>query len=165
MADTAAAAAAGNVAGAVTVDGRFDIFPASALPQYDSPTAKAYMAQSKRDPDDRLIAMMLDWRLPPQLDIMSALRNFAPSGMVRVIEWGIVPWAPENRRLMAVILERPRGERVMATPKSTFPPFDEQQIVKGVLTPLVPVIRDLQARGQTHRNIRPTNLFYTEGEN
>jgi hypothetical protein len=164
MADTAAAAA-GNVAGAVTVDGRFDIFPASPLPQYDSPSAKAYMAQSKRDPDDRLLAMILDWKLPPQIDIMTALRNFAPSGMVRIIEWGVVPWAAENRRMMSVILERPAGDRVMDGPKATFPAFDEQQIVKGVLLPLLPVVRDLQARGQTHRNIRPTNLFYTGGEN
>lgn len=148
--------------GSVVLDGRFDIFPSSPLPQYDSPAAKGYLAQSKRDPDDRLLAMILDWRLPPQVDVMSNLRNFAPNGMMRVIEWGVVPWAPENRRLMAVVMERPNGDRVMEGPKATFEPFDEVQISKGVLTPLLPVIRDLQARGQTHRNIRPTNLFYSD---
>ncbi|MBM3548495.1 MAG: hypothetical protein FJX54_16225 [Alphaproteobacteria bacterium] len=154
-----------NVGGAVTLDGRFDIFPSSPLPQYDSPAAKAFMAQSKRDPDDSLLAMILDWRAPPQIDMMSALRNFTPASMVRVIEWGVVPWAPENRRLMAVVMERPGGDRVMAGPKATFDPFDEGMIVKGVLMPLLPVIRDLQARGQTHRNIRPTNLFFTDSQN
>lgn len=154
-----------NVGGAVTLDGRFDIFPSSPLPQYDSPAAKAYLAQSKRDSDDSLMAMILDWKLPPQIDLMAALRNFTPTTMVRVIEWGVVPWAPENRRLMAVVVERPGGDRVMANPRATFPPFDEAMIVKGVLTPLLPVIRDLQARGQTHRNIRPTNLFFTDAQN
>ena len=151
--------------GAVTIDGRFDVFPTSPLPQYDAPSAKAYLAQSKRDPDDQLIAMVPDWRMSPQVDVMSALRNFNPTSMLRVIEWGVVPWAPENRRLMAVVMERPGGDRVMATAKSTFTPFDEAMIIKGVLTPLLPVIRELQARGQTHRNIRPTNLFFTDGQN
>ena len=151
--------------GAVTIDGRFDIFPTSPMPQYDAPSAKAFLAQSKRDPDDQLVAMILDWRLPPQIDVMSALRNFTPTSMARMIEWGVVPWAPENRRLMAVVMERPGGDRVMATAKSTFTPFDEAMIIKGVLTPLLPVIRELQARGQTHRNIRPTNLFFTDAQN
>ena len=151
--------------GAVTIDGRFDIFPTSPTPQYDAPSAKAFLAQSKRDPDDQLVAMILDWRLPPQIDVMSALRNFTPTSMARMIEWGVVPWAPENRRLMAVVMERPGGDRVMATAKSTFTPFDEAMIIKGVLTPLLPVIRELQARGQTHRNIRPTNLFFTDAQN
>jgi eukaryotic-like serine/threonine-protein kinase len=149
---------------AVTLDGRFDIFPSSPLPQYDSPSAKAYLAQSKRDPDEQLVAMILDWRMPPQIDVMTALRNFGPGSMVRVVEWGVVPWAPENRRLMAAVMERPGGDRVMAGPRATFDPFDEAMIVKGVLTPLLPVIRELQARGQTHRNIRPTNLFFTDGQ-
>ncbi len=149
---------------AVTLDGRFDVFPTSPLPQYDAPAAKAFLAQSKRDADDQLVAMILDWRLPPQIDVMSALRNFTPSSMLRVIEWGVVPWAPENRRLMAVIMERPGGERVMANARSTFTPFDEGMIVKGVLTPLLPVIRELQARGTAHRNIRPTNLFFTDAQ-
>ena len=161
-ADTNVSAASGA---AVTLDGRFDIFPSSPLPQYDSPSAKAYLAQSKRDADDQLVAMLLDWKLPPQIDVMTTLRNFAPTGMTRVMEWGIVPWAPENRRLMVVVMERPGGDRVMAGPKATFDVFDEQQIIKGVLMPLIPVIRDLQARGQTHRNIRPTNLFFTDSQN
>lgn len=151
--------------GAVTIDGRFDVFPTSPMPQYDAPSAKAFLAQSKRDPDDQLVAMILDWRLPPQIDVMSALRNFTPTSMARMIEWGVVPWAPENRRLMAVVMERPGGDRVMATAKSTFTPFDEAMIIKGVLMPLLPVIRELQARGQTHRNIRPTNLFFTDAQN
>lgn len=109
--------------------------------------------------------MTLDWRLPPQVDVMTALRNFTPTTMVRMLEWGIVPWAPENRRLMAVVMERPGGERVMAGPRATFAPFHEAMIVKGVLTPLLPVIKELQARGQTHRNIRPTNLFFSDGQN
>ena len=57
-ADTNVSAASGV---AVTLDGRFDIFPSSPLPQYDSPSAKAYLAQSKRDADDQLVAMLLDW--------------------------------------------------------------------------------------------------------
>lgn len=151
-----------NSGGAVTLDGRFDIFPSSPLPQYDAPTAKAYLAQSKREADDRMVAMVLDWKVQPQIDSMSAVRNFGPSGLTRVIEWGVVPWAPENRRLMVVICERPGGDRVLQTEKSTCEPFDEGQITKAVLTPLMPVIRELQSRGHTHRNIRPSNIFFTD---
>ena len=163
MADAETNVNAGTGAPA-TLDGRFDIFPSSPLPQFDSPAAKAYLAQSKRDADDHLVGMLLDWRLPPQIDVMTTLRNLAPAGVTRVMEWGIVPWAPENRRMMVVVMERPGGDRVMAGPKATFDPFEEQRIVKGVLMPILPVIREFQARGQTHRNIRPTNLFFTDGQ-
>ncbi|MBI1778811.1 MAG: serine/threonine protein kinase [Proteobacteria bacterium] len=151
-----------NRAGAVVLDDRFDIFPAAALPQYDSPSAKAFVAMARREEGQELMALMLEARSPAQIEAMEQLRNFPPPALMRLVDWGIIDWPPENRRLMAVIVERPGGDRVMPTMQARIQPFDETQIVKALLQPLLPVMKELQGRNLTHRSIRPTNLFYTD---
>jgi eukaryotic-like serine/threonine-protein kinase len=45
---------------------------------------------------------------------------------------------------------------------SVIQPLSDDQLIKGFLTPAVTTLRELSARGVTHRNIRPTNLYYSD---
>lgn len=143
--------------------GRYFVYPERPLEHYNSPTAPAYQAVMRADPNRPLIALLCDPSLPPRVDVMDALRGFNLPGMVKIADWGMVYWEAEKRRRFVVIIERPDGTRVMPSIESVQAPLSEDEIVRGLLSPLLSTLKEFTVRGVSHRNIRPDNLFYTDG--
>jgi hypothetical protein len=147
---------------AISLDGRFEIHADAPLPQFDSPAAKAYSASEGRNQAMRMLALVCDPRMPQRMDFLSQIANFVPAGMMKMLDWGVVDWVPENRHRLVAIMEMPGAERVFPTTNATVRAMDESDLVGIVLSELLPVLRELQLRRLTHRAIRPTNLFFTD---
>jgi hypothetical protein len=159
--------ASGGLAGAkgllLEPKGRYLVYPERPLEMYNSPTAPAYQAVMRADPSRPLMALLCDATLPPRVDVMDALRGFNLPGMLKIVDWGMVYWEPEKRRRFMVIVERPDGGRVMPSLDATQPPLSEDDIVRGLLSPLLSTLKEFAIRGVAHRGIRPNNLFFTDG--
>lgn len=142
---------------------RYLVQPERPLAPYDSPTARAYNAVMRADPARPLFALLCDPHLPPRSDAMDALRGFNLPGMLKIADWGMVEWEVERRRRFAIIIEQPGGQRVMSSLDATQAPLSEDDIVTGLMQPLLSTLKELTVRGVAHRAIRPTNFFYTDG--
>jgi hypothetical protein len=142
--------------------GRYVVFPERPLPMFDSPTAPAFHAVMRADPSRPLFALLCDRILPPRVDLMDALRGFNLPGMLKIADWGMVEWENNKARRFVVIVDRPDGERVMPSLDATQAPLSEDEIVRGLMTPMLSTLKELTMRGVAHRNIRPDNIFYTD---
>jgi serine/threonine protein kinase len=154
--------AEGDSGSVVVLPNKADILHTAPLPQYDSISAKAYTAMLKRDRNEKAMALICSPSIPVRTELLDGLRSFPPSGLMNVIDWGIVDWPEEGRRRLAVIVERPEGDRVMPTLGSPIKPMDEQEIISVVVQPLLPTLKELAGRNLPHRGIRPTNMFYAD---
>lgn len=132
------------------------------IPSLDSPSAKAYLAAMRADPSRPMVAFVPDAGLPARVDVMEALRGYNLTGMLKVCDWGLAAVSPEGPRRFVVVLERPGGGRVMTGLDQPIQPMGEDEVVRGLLQPLLPTLKEFQARGATHRAIRPTNLFHAD---
>ncbi len=146
----------------VVLKDRFEIDDSMALPQFDSPTAKAFKCVARTAEFGDLFALICDPKIPMRAETMEALRGFPGIGLVKFIDSGVVNWAAANQRQPVLIFEMPAGTRVFEKLSSVIQPLSDDQLIKGFLTPAVNTLRELSARGITHRNIRPTNLFYSD---
>lgn len=150
-------------AGAIDLKGRFLVYPTQALPQLDSPSAFAYHAVSKGDPR-AFYALVCDPLVPVRTDILEMLRGYNQGGMLKVADWGMVPWPnPGGAYRYVIIVERPVGTRVMPNLNEQQAPIHEDDIVDGLLSPLLSTLKEFSGRMVTHRAIRPDNIFYADG--
>lgn len=149
------------MADSVTINDRYEVDPNRPLPEYDSPTAKAYHCADLQAGGE-LLALVCDPRMPLRTASMDALRGFPPHGLMRFHDRGVANWTLAGRRLPVLIFDKPRGRRVFKDLETVIEPLKDEQIMRGFLTPLGATLRELSHRGVTHRNIRPDNLFFAD---
>lgn len=142
---------------------RYTIRSNQPLPELSTPSADAFVAEDKRDPGRQLFGLICKPELPPRVNIMRALKGVASPGLTQLVEWGPMNWPPAGRQCMTVVYERPAGSRVMTSMRGEVPRIDEYQITKRVIEPLTAALKELDGRGVPHRAIRPTNMFWGDG--
>lgn len=145
----------------VELNDRFEIDSGQPLPDYDSPSAKAYACRDGNS-NAEFLALIGDPRVPIRVEAINALKGFPNYNMMRVHDHGVVNWTISGRRVPALIVDRPRGGRVFADVNDVVEPFTDEELSRGFLTPLVQTMREMSQRGVTHRHIRPDNLFYSD---
>jgi hypothetical protein len=141
---------------------RYTVRSNQPLPEFATPNAEAFVAEDKRDPNRNLFALICRPDLQPRVNIMRALKGATTMGFVPLVDWGTMLWPPLGRQCMTVIYERPVGKKLMANLRADFKRIDEYEINRRVIEPMVAAIKELTARGITHRAIRPTNMWYMD---
>jgi hypothetical protein len=142
---------------------RYTIRSAQPLPELSTPSADAFVAEDKRDPGRQLFGLICKPELPPRVNVMRALKGVSSPGLTQLVEWGPMNWPPAGRQCMTVVYERPAGARVMTSMRGEVPRVDEYQITKRVIEPLTAALKEMDGRGVPHRAIRPTNMFWGDG--
>jgi hypothetical protein len=147
----------------VMLRGRCAIHPDQPLPQYSSKHAVAFHAQLRNDPMRPLMALLTEPEMPARVDFMESMRSYNLHGIVQTAEWGMVDWPGEARRRFVIVIDRPAGTRVMPSLDTPQAPMSEDELITGLLQPLLPSLKELAGRGLAHRGIRPDNLFFYDG--
>ncbi|CUW41162.1 Serine/threonine protein kinase [Magnetospirillum sp. XM-1] len=142
---------------------RYTIRSNQPLPELSTPSADAFVAEDKRDPSRALFGLICKPELPPRVNVMRAMKGVSSPGLLQLVEWGPMNWPPAGRQCMTVVYERPAGDRVMTSLRGEIPRIDEYQITKRVVEPLTAALKDMDGRGVPHRSIRPTNMFWADG--
>ena len=143
----------------IALDQSFELLPNERLPAFDSPQAEAYAAR-ERQTGNPMFALVARPDLGPRREIMLHLLRQERLPMLSALAWNVVDWPPAGGRRMIAAFRRPGGRRVQTQPGERFEPWREDDILRKFIEPLLPVLRDLEARGITHRAIRADNLFF-----
>ncbi|MFQ5775917.1 MAG: hypothetical protein ACE5GS_15455 [Kiloniellaceae bacterium] len=147
---------------AVVLGGRYRIHPDKPLPSLDSPMASAVAANDPRAPTRSLFALVCRPGLMPRLDVIPQLSRLARLPMVTPVDAGAVVWPDTQGRRFVILFENSVGERVAPAFEATFTPLREDELVRKVIKPLIPLLKELNARMIRHRAIRAENLFYAD---
>ncbi len=150
----------GDVDDSVLVNGRYAVHPDRELADLNVGPAKAFAATELRDTSRPVFALLSDTRYPPRFDLVQIVRRIDHQNLVRVIDWGVVPWPTDHTHKAAVVLERPKGGKVLPSLSAEIMPFKEEALIRRVIHPMTQVLSECYYQGISHRNIRPDNLFY-----
>ncbi len=161
---TAEAAPPSPVYGHSLLLGRYQINPNAPLGELDTPSAKAYAVRDQSEANRQLFALICTPGLPPRLEMMTFLRGNELPGLLPLVEWGVVDWAPLSQRCMAIIYERPLGGRLAADAFGGSPRINEHDVVRQVIEPAIQALSRLSSRGFSHRAIRPDNMYFMDVE-
>ncbi len=142
----------------------FLINPDSPLEEYDSPTAKAYAVEDRRDLGRALFSLICTPGLPPRTDVMAVLKDDFITGLMPLVEWGTLFWPPLGRVCMAIVFERPLGGKVVTAIAEGETSLNQYDIQARFIEPASAAISELSSRSVQHRAIRPGNLFFMDQE-
>ena len=146
----------------VVLHDRYFIDPGAPLPQLDSPSAKAYAVEDRRDLSHKLYALICTPGLPTRIDVMTSIRGEELEGLVPLAEWDTVDWPLLGEKTMALIYERPKGGRIMDAIESGSHNLNEYEFPRRIIDPLVRAVKSMSSVDRTHRAIRPTNVFFMD---
>jgi hypothetical protein len=152
----------GNLGDRILLNGRFDIQPDQPLPMFDSPMAKAVNAIDLRASSRTLFALVCEPTLMARLDVIPPLSRMVRQPMINPVDAGPVHWPRSGGRRFVIVFEQMSGGRLIPSPEATITPMREDQIVRVVLEPLLPALKELNGRHIPHRAIRTDNIFYAD---
>ncbi len=146
--------------GSVTVKDRYEVKLEEPLPDYDTAPSLAYRATSIRDSSRSIHALVCDPKLPPRLEMIPSLHRVDGAHMMHIVDWDVVDWPPEGRRCPVLILNRPGGKKVLSGIKDQRKPLSEDFVTKHLIFPAVEILREMHSAGETHRALRPDNIYF-----
>ena len=142
---------------------RFIFYPGKPLPEFDSPTAQAFEAEDKRDTRP-LFVMICQPTMPVRLRAMATMRGYDPPGILPLVEFMVIQWPPLGEKCLAVIMERPRGGRVVDAISSGKVKITEYDLPKLVMEPINTALQELNRQSLRHRAIRLETLYFMDEE-
>lgn len=148
--------------GSAVLRDRFVIDGNKPLAELDSPNARAFSVEDRRDLSRNLFALICTPGVPIRKNAIRHLKTSPGNGIVDVVEWDTIFWPMLERRTTAIILERPMGGRALEQVQKGTVRLTEYDIPRKVIQPLVDGIRHLHTAGVIHRGIRPDNLFFQD---
>ena len=144
---------------------RYLIFPGSPLPELSTPSAKAFVAEDKRERDKEVFALIVKPGYTARTQMMRVLKGIENPGLMTLQEWGVLDWPPAGRKVMALIYAKPLGGCVWDEKSgSNIKRLDENEVIRRVIAPAVAALKLLKGQNQTHRAIRPTNIYWATAE-
>ncbi len=154
--DAAPAAGAGD---AVVLKDRYEVQPSQPLPDLATPTAQAFAARDSRDPTRPLFALVCHTGLPPREHLLEQRRKRSTNTVLQPLHWEPVRWPALGRECMVIILDRPTGKRLLESIDIPFKPYTIDRLIREVLRPIVPGLKESDELRVPHRAIRPDNLY------
>ncbi|HEY9550045.1 MAG TPA: serine/threonine protein kinase, partial [Kiloniellaceae bacterium] len=142
---------------------RYRIHPDQPLPALDAAGGiRAFNTTDERGSPKALFALVCRRDVAPRTEVLNQFARFNRLPLVTPLRWGVVYWPPEKARRFVIILHQPGGERILPAPDATIDAWREDRVVRMVMSPLMPVFKELGGRNLTHRAIRASNLFFSD---
>lgn len=148
--------------GPVVLKDRYMLDTATPLTEFDSPSAKAYLVEDRRDLGQKLFALICSPEIPTRVATIRKQKEDSASGRLDLIDWDVIYWPPLGQRTMAIIFERPLGGRVLHRLARKETKITEYDVPRKLAEPLANILQKMSNAEGAHRAIRPENIFFRD---
>lgn len=143
----------------ITLRGRYVVYPGKPVPEMNSPNALAFEAEDKRDTRP-LFALICPPSMPVRLRAMATMRGYDPPGILPMVDFMVVEWPVTGEKSLAVIMERPKGGRLIDALSSGKVKITEYDLPKAIMEPINTALQELNRQSLRHRALRLDNLYF-----
>ncbi len=148
--------------GPVVLRERFLIDASQPIAELNTPSAKAYVVEDRRDLGRQLYGLVCTPGLPVRLNNMNFLKNNLSSRFLPLIDWDSIYWPALEQKTVVVIFTRPLGGRLVDKLAHKNTKITEYDIPRRIIDPLSVALQRLSDNDLTHRAIRPDNIFFLD---
>ena len=93
----------------ILLNERYQIFSARPLPELDSPSAKAYIAEDLKGAYPHLFAIITLPGFATRVDVIEEIKGQKIPGLLTLMEFGFIDWPIFGKMTSALLYERPLG--------------------------------------------------------
>ena len=151
-----------KIAGSVGLKNRIQILPHKPLPQFDTVCANAFEASINGDLNRKCLAMIIKPGMPARMNVIESISGISMSGVMSVVDYGPVDWPLTSDKRMAVIMDRPMGEKFLPANTHIFPKMSEADIMRAIAIPITSALRQMANKGLTFRGINLYNMYWED---
>ena len=160
--DPTSAPAKSGGSGPILFRDHFLIDTSQPLPELDSPSAKAYAVEDRRDLGSKLFGLICTPGLPTRIDAIRQLENNFIPGFLPMVEWDVVYWPPLGESSMVIVYKMPLGGRVIERLAKKDVKITEYDLPRRIIEPLTQCLKIFDEWRIPHRAIRPNNVFFLD---
>ncbi len=132
------------------------------LPQFDTNGTVAFQTKDKTNPQKELFALVCSNEHPPRLSVLSYLKSIDHTGILKLVDYGVVDFPQTKTQNMALIYRQPTGPKVsLFNPENTLNKNSFEKFKSCILS-LLSACEALKSYNLTHRALRPDNLYYKD---
>lgn len=148
----------------IKIAGRYEVLFSQPETDLDTPNARAFLVKDQQSSNDACYALVCGHHLHPRLHLIDQLARQEGLNCVVPIAWGHVKIPPnigiQMQKAVVIICRKPGGYPILYDGQTQFNPWNLQQIKTQLMTPVVQTLKLLSACGVSHRNIKPSNMFF-----
>jgi hypothetical protein len=143
----------------VILGDRYRILPDNRLPEFDIPGTQAFVVRDLKSPSALLFARVCAPDVFPRTTTILQIRALRDLKAMRALGWGSVDWPATGDHRAVTVFERPENPPLMPSYKAEIQPLAVDVLIKKVLGQAAIAIGHMWQRGQTHRAVRPDNMY------
>ena len=156
---------AANNSSPSTLNNRYDIYPGNPLPEFNSPSARAFKVEDRMQPQLKLFGLICIPGLPIRLSEIEKISGKVLPGNLNLISFGNINWPILQQKCLVLIFKSPLGQRIdkffQSKQTQNINKIDAINLIaKTGITSLF----SLRERQLTNRSIRPDNIFFADAD-
>ena len=146
-----------------SLNNRYDIYPGDPLPEFNSPSARAFRVEDRMQPQLKLFGLICIPGLPIRLNEIEKISGKILPGNLNLISFGNINWPILNQKCLVLIFKQPLGGRVDKFFQSKeIPEIRKIDAINLLAKTGVTSLFSLQERQLTNRSIRPDNIYFAD---
>jgi len=148
-----------------SLNNRYDIYPGNPLPEFNSPSARAFKVEDRMQPQLKLFGLICIPGLPIRLSEIEKISGKVLPGNLNLISFGNINWPILKQKCLVLIFKSPLGQRIdkffQSKQTQNIKKIDAINLIaKTGITSLF----SLRERQLTNRSIRPDNIFFADAD-
>ena len=152
-----------NTTSPSSLNNRYDIYPGTPLPEFNSPSAQAFKVQDRMQPQLKLFGLICLPGLPIRLNEIEKISGKILPGNLDLVSFGNIDWPIAGQKCLVLIFKSPLGQRVEKFLQAKeIPNIKKIDAIKLVAKVGVTSLFSLRERQLTNRSIRPDNVFFAD---
>lgn len=145
-----------------TLDERYSIDLAMALPELDASNAKAFVASDNMEPSKLIYAHVCEPGKTQRYRAITLLKGLENRYIVQLLAAGTVTLSSNNEERFVIFYERPAGIKLSELMKRKRIPANQAFIIEHILLPLGNVIAAFSELDISHGLVNPDNIFISD---
>jgi hypothetical protein len=135
-----------------------ELFPTKECPQFASPETRAYEAKDRRVTGEQIV-LLCGRSAVPRVTVIGSYKSIKSQNILRLVDAGIVNWAPAGRQRFAFVFEKPAGKKILAAPEGAPHRVAEDKVIQAVIEPAVRALAEFKDMDLPHGAINAENIF------
>ncbi len=146
---------------------RYELHSERVLPEFDTITGTAFEVKDLHNPETPLFALKTQVFPCPRIEILEDLLSLPKKNpdlaLLNLIH--VANAASEDNpdsRSLVLIYQKPRGRKLMPDLGAKITPWSENQIVQGLIRPIIDILQVFRQLGISHLALRPDQMFFSD---
>ena len=144
------------------LQGRYQVDLNAPLPEFDSPSARAYAASDLAEPTRTLFAQVCQPGSIQRHRVIQALKSINHPHITQLVAAGVLELSKPEEERFVIFFVRPAGKKLSEMLAQQRGYINQQLLSERIIAPIASAIHQFDELGISHGLINPDNIYFSD---